>query len=145
MWRKHNGINVLWIVIAGIFNTAYFKKIMISHSLWKSASSLWKSHLSFKKVDLFLSVCADFEVFPVLTWFLTCKERFLLWSLQCKYVCHTWDILTNFFLLFCRVPEDCHGNSNRLCDNGIYWFLCQIDPYPNQQYNCVSEYGLQFH
>lgn len=35
----------------------------------------------------------------------------------------------NFVFSKSRIPEDCHGNSNRICYNGIHWLFCEIDPY----------------
>lgn len=147
-WKKDNGINGPWIVM----DYGYFwfrllikKKIEISHALWKAASSLLKSRLSSEKVDLFLNVNA------VCFWTASCVSitifcRFchfpLVTVVHTSFMPYTRCPRLNFFFCFCRVPEDCHGNSNRLCDNGIYWFLCQIDPYPNQQYHCVSKYEL---
>jgi len=42
----------------------------------------------------------------------------------------------------CRVPEDCHGNSDWICNHGIYRVLCETDSYPNQQHHRVSIFAF---
>jgi hypothetical protein len=81
------------------------------------------------------------------TWPITVYSR--MDKTSCFYLLHlakdgSLTICSMWIIFFCRISEDCHGNSNWFWNYGIYWIFCKIDTHPNQQHYCVSNIKLLY-